>query len=774
MKKILSYFFIINFFLLTLEASVNIAILSDSKSQFKKDTMIKLKKELQDLTKDEFNINFPLSKQFYGDFSNVDLKKYLKDLQKDSKVDMIITIGLRASQIACKNKLQNKAVFAPFIFQTITPKKNESGIKNFNYLKVDISFKDELERFLQVTNFSNLSIMIDEDFYQNFPKAIKHIKTIANEKRINLNFIRQKNPNDNLIDKIPTNSDAIMIAALPQITKKAKEELINGLILKKLPSYSLTPEINVEEGILASSINQDKFKRRLRKLSLNIQAVLRGEKASKQDILFKEKHNLTINMQTARSIDVYPDFELLRDIKLLNEEQKDVKTLTLEQIAKEAVLNNLSIISGKLGVKANEQTIEEVKSVFYPQITASLGYSQLNDDNIYVETGFYAQKTSEASISLQQILFSEKALANLEIQKELQVAKKAQQEALELEVIKQATTLYLKLLVSKTYTKIASDNLTLTQRNLKLAKSRVSSGASDRSDLYYWESKISSTKQNLLDAKANVSKVKDLLKRILHRPLEENISIASISLEQLHQLIGNQRLIKEVANEKSYKQMANFFIKHALKNAPELKSVNANLSAQRRQLLSQERDYYTPSVILAGEVNHIFDEQRSPISSFSLEDDTNWQAVVKLSLPLYEGGAKNARKQRTQLQLQQLQAKYLDQIEDIKRNIWEDMHAIKASYPSIELTKQAAQLAQKSFELISANYAKGTRAMTELLISQNAKLAADSASANAVYQFLIDFTKLQRDIASFDFFLNRKGYNTLVHTLETTLKTNKE
>jgi len=773
MKRFLRYFFIINIFLLVLEASVNIGILSDSKSQFKKDTMIKLKKELQDLTKDEFNINFPLSKQFYGDFSNVDLKKHLKELQKDSKVDMIITIGLRASQIARKNKLQNKAVFAPFIFQTITPLKNESGIKNFNYLRVDISFKDELERFLQVTSFSNLSIMIDEDFYQNFPKAIKHIKNVANEKRINLNFIRQKNPNDNLIDKIPTNSDAIMIAALPQITKKAKEELINGLILKKLPSYSLTPEINVEEGILASSINQDKFKRRLRKLSLNIQAVLRGEKASKQDVLFKEKHNLTINMQTARTIDVYPDFELLRDIKLLNEEQKDVKTLTLEQIAKEAVQNNLSIISGKLGVKANEKTIEEVKSVFYPQITASMDYSQLNDDNIYVQTGFYAQKTSEASISLQQILFSEKALANLEIQKELQVAKKAQQEALELEIIKQATTLYLKVLVSKTYTKIASDNLALTQRNLKLAKSRVSSGASDRSDLYYWESKISSTKQKLLDAKANVSKVKDLLKRILHRPLEENIAIASISLEQLHQLIGNQRLIKEVANEKSYKQMANFFIKHALKNAPELKSVNASLSAQRRQLLSQERDYYTPSVILAGEVNHVFDEQRT-LDSFSLENDTNWQAVVKLSLPLYEGGARNARKQRTQLQLQQLQAKYLDQIEGIKRNIWEDMHAIKASYPSIELSKQAAQSAQKSFELISANYAKGTRAMTDLLISQNAKLAADSASANAIYQFLIDFTKLQRDIASFDFFLNRKGYNTLAHTLETTLKTNKE
>lgn len=774
MQKIRKLLFLLIFFNLLAQASINIAILSDGDSLLRKDISEQLQNELFSLTKGEFKINFPKSKQIYGNFSDKELKQYFKDLQNDPELDVIITMGLHISQIALHNKRLKKATFSPFVFEPNLVQKNQSGIKNFNYLKTDISFEKELKRFLEIKNFSNLSILIDETFYQNFPETINHMKKIAEKQKIKLNFVLQKNTEDNLLDKIPYKTDSVMITTLPLISEKAKKELINGLISKKLPSYSFSPEISVKDGVLASSLNEHTFKRRLRQLSLNVQAVLRGEDINKQTIFFKEKYELTLNMKTAREIGIYPDFRLLRNINLINERKLNIPSLNLKEVAKEAIEKNLSIIIGKLGVEVANKTVDEVESVFYPKVTVNLGYTELNDDNVYVENGFYAQKSKNASIQLEQILFSEKALANLDIQKELEVATKAQQEALELEVIKQATTFYLKVLIAQTYTKIAEDNLFLTQGNLKLAKSRVDSGASDPSDLYYWQSKISTAEQNLLNAKANVSKAKDLLKRILHRPIDTDINLGTINLKKLHDLIGNEKIIKNVSNEKSYKQMANFFISYAIKNAPELKSVNAYLSAQKRQLLSQKRAYYTPSLIFAGEVNHVLDEERNPISGFDLDGDTNWQAVVKLSLPLYEGGVKKTRKERTLLQLQQLNTKYLNQIESIKGDIWSDMHAMKASYPSIALSKEAALAAEKSFKIIRANYAKGARAMTDLLISQNAKLSADSASANAVYQFLIDFTKLQRDIGSFDFFLNNEAYNRLSQDLETTLRTNQE
>ena len=50
--------------------------------------------------------------------------------------------------------------------------------------------------------------------------------------------------------------------------------------------------------------------------------------------------------------------------------------------------------------------------------------------------------------------------------------------------------------------------------------------------------------------------------------------------------------------------------------------------------------------------------------------------------------------------------KYIEQMETIKGNIWSDMHAMKASYPSIALSKEAALAAEKSFKLIRENYAK--------------------------------------------------------------------
>lgn len=772
------YIFILVFssinILLAAENSVTVGVLSDNISKTEAVIIQQFEHELSLLVQGEFVVKFPKSKQFKGNFSIPLIKKHYQAMQNDPNIDIILTVGLLASEVAQQSKIRQKPTFAPFVFDMNTSKINQSGIKNFSFLTLDANFEEELKRFIKITAFTHLCVLIDETLYQHFPDAIKSIEKDAKDAKLKITFIRSKSLSDDLLENIPADSDAVMIAALPQLDSTAKKRLIKGLIDKKLPSYTLSPEISVEEGILASSSKGDQFNRRIRRLALNVQAVLRGARASAQPILLKEKHKLLINMQTARAIGVHPDFLLLQEAKLLHEESQNNTVLTLEQIAKEAVEHNLGIIAGKLGVDAGKETVNEVRSVLYPTLTGNISYTELNDNNVYVENGFYAQKSTSGVLSLQQILFSEKALANLEIQKKLQIARQAQQKALELEVVKQAATLFLNILVTQTYTEIAKDNLLLTQRNLEFAKSRVNSGASDLSDLYHWQSQISTTRRNLLTTKANLAKAKDLLKRILHRPLDVEILFEPINLEALHKMISHETLIKEVANEQGYTNMTYFFITEGLIKAPELQSANAQLEAQKRQLLSNQRSYWAPDVVLAGEVSHIFDETRSSLSSFALEDETNWQAGISISLPLYEGGAKTARKNRTQLQLQQLKVQYQRQIEQIKEGIRGDMHAMRASYPAIALSKEAATAAQKSFELIRANYAKGSRSMTDLLIAQNAKLLADSAAANAIYQFLIDFTQLQRDIGSFDFFLDSKGYDTLIHRLETALKNSKE
>ena len=130
-----------------------------------------------------------------------------------------------------------------------------------------------------------------------------------------------------------------------------------------------------------------------------------------------------------------------------------------------------------------------------PQLRAELSYTRLNEDNVYVESGFYAQESTSGALSLQQLLFSEKALARLDVQKHLQKSLEARQRGLELEVIRQTTTLYLQTLMAKTLLNIRRENESLMRSNLSMAKERVSAGLTDLSDVYHWESQIAVAQQ---------------------------------------------------------------------------------------------------------------------------------------------------------------------------------------------------------------------------------------------------------------------------------------
>jgi len=770
-RYIIILLFALNAFAVTNLPHVNIGVLSDGKSASSQLVQKLLEEELAILTKGEFVINFAASEQLNGNFQTLEIKKQFKHLQKNTDVDLIITIGLCSSQVASQSKTLNKPTFAPFVFDI---DKSNSNIKNFNYLTIDTTFDKELKRFKEIVEFTNLALVVDDNLFLHFSEAINQVKMLAAKAGVTLTFVRIKNLDDNVVQMIPADTQAVMITELPTLDNSAKVELIQGLIIKQLPSYSLSYELSPEDGILASSYNQSDISKRVRRLALNIYSVLLGESISNQPTSFREKHELTINMQTADAIGVYPNFTLLRHAKLLHEERQNGEPLTLSIVAKEAILNNLDIIAGQIGVKAAEENIAEVRSILYPKVTANLGYSQLNSDNAYVKSGFNAQKTTSGAIALEQILFSEKALANLDIQKNLQIVEEAQQKALELEVVKQATTIFLNVLVAQTYKNIAQYNLSLTQTNLDLANSRVNSGASDLSDVYYWKSQITTVRKNLLSADVSLAKAKDLLKRILHRPLTETIRTQPIDLKDLNRLIPYQTLLKEVSNKKNYEQMTQFFVNEGLSLAPELNMIDAQLGAQKRKLTSDSRAYWAPDIILKGEVSRVFDEERNSNSVISLEDQNNWQVGVIISLPLFEGGAKSARKNRTFLELQQLGVQKDNQRELTKERIRSDMHNIKASYPSIELSKQAAIAAKKSFEIIRENYAKGSRSMTVLLTSQLNMILSEQASASAIYKFMIDFIELQHDIGSYDFFFDNDGYNQLIKRLELALKNNKE
>ncbi|MDD2356978.1 MAG: ABC transporter substrate binding protein [Thiovulaceae bacterium] len=713
--------------------------------------------EINKVSEGEFLLHFPKNKQLDGNFSVQTTDKQIERLENDPSVDMVLLIGGISSQLALKKNILHKPTFAPFVYNVslsgVSHTENFSNIRNLNYLTDELTLNEEIQTFSHIVPFKHLAILVDESQYRLFSTTAERLIIEAQQKEITLQFIQVSGSNENISAKIPADVQAVMLAPLPNLDSKAAKSLYEELIKRKLPTYALSEGDRVKDGVLVSQIASSNRVRRARSTALNMLAVMRGEQTQKQPIEFKEKRSVYINMATARAIGIYPKYSVLANAVLLNEIKEKKPNLTFASIAQEAVHANLSLITSRLGVESDKENIAEVRSVLFPHVSAELGYTQLNSDNAYVKDGFYAEKSTDGALKVQQVIFSEKALANLEIQKKLHVAVEQKQRALELEVVKQASTLFLNMLVAQTQYKIQTDNLALTTSNLELAKGRVEAGTTDMSDVYYWQSTIASVKQNVLHVKAEVEKAKDALNHILNRNIADRFIMDIPSLND-PSIRKNLDLVTEMLNDQqSYNAIEKFLLQEGMANSCELHQLDAQLSAQKRQLLSNERAYYVPDIIAAAEVSHVFNETRNPIAGISLENTTDWQAGVKVSLPLYEGGAKDAKTSRTRLNLQQTQVVYIDTKQSIEQQIRGDLHSIEASYPSIALAKQATNAAHKSFEIVRENYAQGTRSVSDLLTAQNNALVAEQAATNASYRFLIDALQLQRDISNFTLLL---------------------
>jgi len=719
-------------------------------------------KELRTLTEGEFTLVFPSSKQVHGDWSKEKITQRLQALQQDKHVDMILAFGWLASQAAVSSPAQ-KPTFAPFISNTkllgLSPKERSSGIKNINYLSDETQFSDELQAFQKVTPFTHLTLLINHEIFSSVPQLDQRLKAQASKMGLSLDFVTSLKPSDKLISKISDNTDAVMIGPLPRLKREEKTALIEGLIKRKLPSYNWKSDLSVDDGILMSNHPASHWQRLARRNALNMQAVLRGEKTSRQPIYFNESPRIAINMSTARAINVSPCFDVIETALLLNDgPDMACAPLDLHTVARTAIEQNLAVISGKLNTEISDKNIHEARSILFPKITANLTHLQVNADNPFVEIGLNPETRSQGAIRLEQVIFSERALANLSIQKHLHLAQEAQQHALELDVVKNATSAYLSILIAQTQQGILKNNLKLTQAHLDLAKNRVRAGLANAAEIFRWESEIALTRQQVLKANSAVEKAHDILNLILHTPIAERFAIQTATLNNPDLLMSQEALLDLITNERQFELLSRFFVIEGLKASPRLAAITSQMDAQKTQLSSEKRSYWAPNVALFGEVSEVFDERmiQSPLGlNVSLEDLTTWQAGINLSLPLFEGGGRQVRIARSKLGLQQLSIQQQLTQESTEQEIRSRLHTIRASHPAISLSQQAALAAKQSYEIVKQNYINGTLRVTDLLDAQTAQLAADQAAANAVYSFLIDLMQLQYSVGQFDFFLTQ-------------------
>ena len=185
-----------------------------------------------------------------------------------------------------------------------------------------------------------------------------------------------------------------------------------------------------------------------------------------------------------------------------------------------------------------------------------------------------------------------------------------------------------------------------------------------------------------------------------------------------------------------------------------MKAIDADIASQERLVLKSKRDYWVPTVSIQGDVEHYLsdsgDGQRN--ENFNGLDDTDWTVGVYATLPLFEGGRKPATKSKAKIELNRLRIQRKAFEERLSQTILIASNNTRSSYPSINLSRDAADAARSNLKLVTDSYVQGIKSIIDLLDAQTQALNSDLDAANAVYNFLIDLMGVQRSIGNFIIF----------------------
>jgi outer membrane protein TolC len=546
-----------------------------------------------------------------------------------------------------------------------------------------------------------------------------------------------------------------MVGPLYHLSTGEYKKLIQGFVERELPSYSIWSRNQVKNGLLAGDVPAEMEENLARRSAVAVQDILLGESAGSLDVSFSRGYELTINMDIARALDVYPSLAVMTGANLLNEHRVDIERhLNLQQAVNEALQANLDLSSAELRVKAGEFRVKEARSPLLPQIGIATGGRAIDKDRAELGLGTNPQRAWTGTAGGSQQIYSEKSWAGYRVEQHNQTGREMTRDGVRLDIMLQASVSYLNVLRAKTVEYLLKDNLKLTQANLKRARIRVSTGVAGPDEVYRWETKFASDRIRVLTAESASLDTMEAMNRILDRPLQELFIAEETDLSDPLLIVGDDLFFQLMNNPKYLREFRNFSLAEALSYRPELKRVDAAIAAKKRIKTADKRAYWLPDFTVEGEVEQYFTEsgvgQRGEVRDGL--DDTDWQVGVFARLPLFEGGRKSASLNRTQEELARLKIDRRAQAERIGQEMLRALNRTRSSYPGISLSREAADSAGRNLQLITDSYIQGIKSINELLDAQNQALTADQAAANAVYDFLIDLMLVQRAMGEFVLF----------------------
>jgi outer membrane protein TolC len=680
----------------------------------------------------------------------------------ESNTDIILAFGLVNNVVISKLKtFQKPTILFGSVnkdFDFIDVNKQTSVISNFTYIILPQSYTNDLKTLKELTSFKKVGIALEkglEDvlpFEDLFDKATKALG-------VNYKIISYTS-SDDIVNAINDDIDAFYLASGFFLNENDIKKISAKLIDQKVPSFTNTTIDDVKNGMMATNNSEDNLEQFFRRIALTIEAYVNGQNLSDSQVFILFDDKLTLNKNTAEKVGLSIRYSLVGKTNFVGNFADVVseKKYNLLDVMKTVVGENLSLQASKKEIELSEQDVRTSKSNYYPSVSASAGGTYVDPRIAEVSLGQSPEFSTSGSIALEQTLFSEAANANITIQKELLKAQQERYNSDQLDAIFEASNVYFNALILKANLQIQNQNLNLTNKNLQIAKQNYEAGQSGKADVLRFRSEAAQNTQSLVEASNQLEQTFFVLNQLLNNPIDYKIDIDEAELgEGILKNYNYQQLRDLIDDPKLRKPFVEYLIKIAKENAPEIKSLDYNLNANKRSMKLNGPGRFLPTLALQAQYNNEFSRHGKGTERFMEGTPTDQYFVAaSLSIPVFNRTQTNINKQIATIQQDQLNINK-DNVElSIETNVNTAILDLINQIANIEISKISETAAEESLELTQVSYSNGAVNIVQLLDAQNNYLSSQQANITAVYNYLLSSIQLERFIS----------YYFLMHTAE--------
>lgn len=384
--------------------------------------------------------------------------------------------------------------------------------------------------------------------------------------------------------------------------------------------------------------------------------------------------------------------------------------MTLESAVKDAVVNNPEFRAEVKRYHSYQSDLRGAKSGYLPSINLNAGIGYEEVDNQSIDNVGDGLTRKEASLSLTQNLFNGFGDVNEVKRQEYRTnaqafAAIASANDVALEMIEA----YVDLLKEQEFRQLALENMRTHQQIYEQIVQRNAAGIGDQVEVDQASARLALAESNYSAAQNNYFDAQARFRRVLGRD-PDNLLVKPVFQNELPDSL-------EAATE------------FALNEHPTLRTANNDVLETEYQYRAASRFHY-PSIDLV--VEQTFDHDISGIEG----KDHNFQAMLRLSYNLYNGGRDSADKERTQHEYQEANEVRDNTRRQVIENLRYAWNAKTYVQQQLDYIEQHIKLTYDTLTGYRNQFTLGRRTLLDLLNTENEYYSATQNLISSEYELM--------------------------------------